>query len=53
MNRRVSIDPCRIDANSRYGLKHEASSERDARAIAGLRFHKILLAAAWPRGMSR
>ena len=28
MNRRVSIDPCRIDANSRYGLKHEASSDK-------------------------
>ena len=50
MNRRVWIEPWRIDANSRYGLKHETSSECDRRAIAGLRFHRILAAAAWPSG---
>lgn len=53
MNSRVPRDPCRIDANSGYGLKHQTSSHRAAAAIAGFRFQSILAAADWPRGIKR
>src|ERR1700720_191000 len=57
MNRRVSIEPWRIDANSGNGLKHQTSSavipRAAASAIAGFKFHMILVAAVWPRGIRR